>query len=120
MVMDEKDLFLHKFDDFNFLWTSKNLCGMLLYCKGGADMARITIEEVYGGEKYDVMSAVMADYLKNGRPQEYDERTWLDMLIVKHTLIAADKIKIEGDSISGMTDGESPSSYVRWDNDDNA
>ena len=83
-------------------------------------MARITIEEVYSGEKYDVMSAVMADYLKNGRPQEYDERTWLDMLIVKHTLIAADKMKIEGDSISGMTDGESSSFYVRWDNDDNA
>ena len=83
-------------------------------------MARITIAEVYGGEKYDVMSAVMADYLKNGRPQEYDERTWLDMLIVKHTLIAADKMKIEGDSISGMTDGESSSFYVRWDNDDNA
>ena len=62
----------------------------------------------------------MADYLKNGRPQEYDERTWLDMLIVKYSLIAADKMKIEGDSISGMTDGESSSSYVRWDNDDNA
>ena len=93
---------------------------MLLYCKGGADMARITVEEVYGGEKYDVMGAVMADYLKNGRPQEYDERTWLDMLIVKHTLIAAVKMKIEGDSISGMTDVEPSSSYVRWDNDDNA
>ena len=83
-------------------------------------MARITIEEVYGGEKYDVMSTVMADYLKNGRPEEYDERTWLDMLIVKHTLIAAEKMKIEGDSISGMTNSESSSSYVRWDNDDNA
>ena len=83
-------------------------------------MARITVEEVYSGEKYDVMSAVMADYLKNGRPEEYDERTWLDMLIVKHTLIAAEKMKIEGDSISGMTDGESSSFYVRWDNDDNA
>ena len=83
-------------------------------------MARITVEEVYGGEKYDVMGAVMADYLKNGRPEEYDERTWLDMLIVKHALIAADKMKIEGDSISGMTDVEPSSSYVRWDNDDNA
>ena len=83
-------------------------------------MARITVEEVYGGEKYDVMGAVMADYLKNGRPQEYDERTWLYMLIVKHTLIAAVKMKIEGDSISGMTDVEPSSSYVRWDNDDNA
>ena len=71
-------------------------------------MARITVEEVYGGEKYDVMSSVMADYLKNGRPAEYDKRTWLDMLIVKHALIAADKMKIEGDSISVTTDGESP------------
>ena len=75
-------------------------------------MARITVEEVYSGEKYDVMSAVMADYLKNGRPEAYGERTWLDMLIVKHALIVADKMKIEGDSISGMTDGESSSSYL--------
>ena len=38
-------------------------------------MARITIEEVYRGEKYGVMSAAMAEYLSNGRPAEYDERT---------------------------------------------
>ena len=83
-------------------------------------MARITVEEVYRGEKYGVMSAAMAEYLKDGHPTEYDERTWVEMLIVKHALIAADKMKLEGDSISGMTDGESSSSYVRWDNDDNA
>ncbi len=83
-------------------------------------MARITIEEVYNGEKYGVMSAAMAEYLRNGRPAEYDERTWIEMLIVKHALIAADKMKSEGDSISGMTDTEPPSSYVRWDQHDNA
>ena len=83
-------------------------------------MARITIEEVYRGEKYNVMSAVMAEYLTNGRPTEYDERTWVEMLIVKYALIAADKMKLEGDSISGMTDAESSSSYVRWDEHDNA
>ena len=76
-------------------------------------MARITVEEVYRGEKYGVMSAAMAEYLKDGRPAEYDERTWVEMLIVKHALIAADKRKLEGDSILGMTDAESPSSYVR-------
>ena len=75
-------------------------------------MARITIEEVYRGEKYGVMSAAMAEYLRDGRPSEYDERTWVEMLIVKHALIAADKMKLEGDSISGMTDAESSSSYV--------
>ena len=83
-------------------------------------MARITIEEVYRGEKYGVMSAALAEYLANGRPAEYDERTWVEMLIVKHALIAADKMKLEGDSISGMTDTESSSSYVRWDAHDNS
>ena len=82
-------------------------------------MARITVEEVYNGEKYDVMSAAMAEYLSNGRPAEYDERTWVEMLIVKHALIVADKMKLEGDSISGMTDTEPSSSYVRWDEHDN-
>lgn len=66
------------------------------------------------------MSAATVEYLTNGRPAEYDERTWVEMLIVKHALIAADKMKLEGDSISGMTDTEPPSSYVRWDENDNA
>ena len=83
-------------------------------------MAQITVEEVYRGEKYDVMSAAMAEYLTKGRPAEYDERTWVEMLIVKHALIAADKMKLEGDSILGMTDAESSSSSVRWDEHDNA
>ena len=51
-------------------------------------MARITVEEVYRGERYGVMSAAMAEYLTNGRPAEYDERPWVEMLIVKHALIA--------------------------------
>lgn len=83
-------------------------------------MARMTVEEVYRGEKYNVMSAATADYLMNGRPSEYDERTWLDILLVKHTLIAAEKMKNEGDTVSGMTDDMSSSSYVRWNENDNA
>ena len=82
-------------------------------------MARITVEEVYNGAKYDVMSAATADYLNNGRPAEYDERTWLDMLL-KHALIASEKMKNEGDTVSGMTDDMSSSSYVRWNENDNA
>ena len=83
-------------------------------------MARMTVEEVYRGEKYDVMGAATVDYLNNGRPSEYDERTWLEMLLVKHALIAAEKMKNEGDTVSGMTDDMSPSSYVRWNENDNA
>ena len=82
-------------------------------------MARVTVEEIYRGEKYDVMGAATADYLMNGRPSEYDERTWLDMLLVKHALMAAEKMKNEGDTVSVLTDDVSSSSYVRWD-DDNA
>ena len=80
-------------------------------------MAQISIAEIYNGGKYDVMSAAMADYMSNGRPSEYDERTWVDMLLVKHALIAAEKMRQEGDTVSGMTDDVSPSSYVRWDDD---
>ncbi len=33
-------------------------------------MAQITVEEVYNGTKYSVMSAAIAEYLKDGRPAE--------------------------------------------------
>lgn len=56
-------------------------------------MAQMSLEELYrgegAGEKYGIMGEVMKDFLQNGRPSEYDERTWLDMLLVKHALIAA-------------------------------
>ena len=61
----------------------------------------------------------MKDFLQNGRPSEYDERMRVDMLLVKHALIAAEKMRQEGDTVSGMTDDVSSSSYVGWD-DDNA
>lgn len=63
------------------------------------------------------MSAAIADYMTNGRLSEYDERTWVDMLLVKHALIAAEKMRQDGDTISEMTDDMSSSSYVRWDDD---
>ena len=63
------------------------------------------------------MSAAIADYMTNGRLSEYDERTWVDMLLVKHALIAAEKMRQDGDTISEMTDDMSSSSYARWDDD---
>ena len=87
-------------------------------------MAQMSLEELYrgegAGEKYGILGEVMKDFLLNGRAVEYDERTWLEMLLVKHTLIAAEKMKNEGDTVSGMTDDMSSSSYVRWDENDNA
>lgn len=87
-------------------------------------MAQMSLEELYRGEgvgeKYGILGEVMKDFFQNGCPSEYDERTWLDMLLVKHALIVAEKIKSEGDTVSGMTDSVPPSSYVRWDEHDNA
>lgn len=87
-------------------------------------MAQMSLEELYRGEgvgeKYGIMGEVMKDFLQNGRSSEYDERTWLEMLLVKHALIAAEKMKNEGDTVSGMTDDMSSSFYVRWNENDNA
>lgn len=98
-------------------------CGTVVYCKGGADIAQMSLEELYRGEgvgeKYGILGEVMKDFFQNGCPSEYDERTWLDMLLVKHALIAAEKMKNEGDTVSGMTDSVPPSSYVRWNEHDN-
>ena len=82
-------------------------------------MARISIEELYrgegGGTKYGaggIMGAVMQEVMIHGVPKKYDERTYLELLIVKHTLKAAKQMKIEGDFVSDMTDAESPSCYA--------
>ena len=75
-------------------------------------MVQLTIEQIYNGKKYDVMSAAVSEYLKNGLSKEYDERTWIELLIVKHSIDAAYKMQKEGDTISGVTDDVSPSSYV--------
>ena len=62
-------------------------------------MAQMSLEELYrgesAGEKYGILGEVMKDFFENGRPSEYDERTWLEMLLVKHALIAAEKMKNE-------------------------
>ena len=87
-------------------------------------MAQMSLEELYrgegAGEKYGIMREVMKDFLPNGCPSECDECTWLEMLLVKHALIAAEKMINEGDTVSGMTDDMSSSSYVRWNENDNA
>ena len=55
-------------------------------------MAQMSLEELYRGEgvgeKYGIMGEVMKDFLQNGRPSEYDERTWLEMLLVKHAPVS--------------------------------
>lgn len=71
-------------------------------------MARIRLEELYRGKgaggRYNIMGEVVKDLLMNGVPPKYDEDTWREILLVKHTLTAAEKMKNEGDFVSGLTD----------------
>ena len=58
-------------------------------------MAKITIEELYRGDKYDIMSAVTAKALQLGIDERTEEgRTWVEMELVRQTLIAVESLKI--------------------------
>ncbi len=53
-------------------------------------MAQMSLEELYrgesAGEKYGIMGEVMKDFFENGRPSEYDERTWLGPMSINWTV----------------------------------
>ena len=51
-------------------------------------MAKITIEELYRGEKYDIMSAVAVKTMTLGVDERTKEgRTWIEMELVRQTVI---------------------------------
>ena len=64
-------------------------------------MAKITIDELYRGEKYDIMSAVAVRAMALGIDERTEEgRTWVEMELVRQTLIAVEKMKKNGDCIA--------------------
>ena len=64
-------------------------------------MAKITIEELYRGEKYDIMSTVAVKAMTLGIDERTKEgRTWLEMEFIRQTLITAEKMKQNGDCIA--------------------
>ena len=83
-------------------------------------MAKITIEELYHGEKYDIMSAVTAKALQICIDERTEDgRTWIEMELVRQTLIAAEKMKKNGDCIAEEELGmRSPFPYAE-DGDEN-
>ena len=68
-------------------------------------MTQLTIDQIFSRAKFDVMSKVLSEYLKNGRQKEYNERTWIELLIVKHSIHAAYKMQKRGRHSIG---------YDRW------
>lgn len=74
-------------------------------------MAQLIFEEVYRGEKYNVMGNVfkeLMDLCINISTLE-DLQTTAELLVCKHTLIAAKKIIDEGDSILDILELQLPS-----------
>ena len=64
-------------------------------------MAKITIEELYRDEKYDIMSAVAVKAMTLGIDERTEEgRTCIEMELVRQTLIAVEKMKKNGDCIA--------------------
>ena len=74
-------------------------------------MAQISSEEIYHGDKHGVMGQAVKDLFEHGLGGE-DLKTRNELLVVKHALAAAEKMKKEGDFISEITDMESLSCRV--------
>lgn len=65
-------------------------------------MAKYTLEEIMYSDKYGIESAVVAEVFKmvqQGMPAK-EIKEILNILYVKHTLLAAKKMHEEGDCIS--------------------
>ena len=78
-------------------------------------MANISISDLYRGEgpgkKYGgIINAASREIVSNGIPEGCDERTWTEMLIVKHTFLIAKQMAEQGDVVSELTDAAPPSS----------
>ena len=64
-------------------------------------MAKYTIEELYRGEKYSILSDVGAKAIRSGiDPHTADGQTWLEMELIRQTFITAEKMKQNGDCIA--------------------
>ena len=64
-------------------------------------MAKITIKELYYGDKYAVMGEVFKTmFLAAPNKAGVDEQTALELEIVRQTLIAVEKMKKNGDCIA--------------------
>ena len=64
-------------------------------------MAKYTIEELYRGDKYSILSAVGAKAIRSGiDPHTAEGQTWLEMELIRQTFITAEKMKQNGDCIT--------------------
>lgn len=74
-------------------------------------MAKLTVEQVYRGEKYNVMGNAFKELISlfEDIGTLADLQTTTELLVCKHTLIAAKKMIDEGNSISDISKLQLPS-----------
>ena len=64
-------------------------------------MAKITIKELYRGDKYNIMSAVAVKAMTLGIDERTEEgQTWIEMELIRQTVIAIEQMKKNGDCIA--------------------
>ena len=70
-------------------------------------MAKITIEELYRGERYDILGAVTAKAKLLGIDERTEEgRAWRELAVVHQTIMAMLKLNQSGDCISDKELGD--------------
>ena len=76
-------------------------------------MAKITIKDLYYGDKYAVISEVFKTmFLASPNKAGVDEQTALELEIVRQTLIAVEKMKKNGDCIAEGELGDAVTVFV--------
>ena len=63
-------------------------------------MAKFTLEELYYGDKYNIMGNTAAEMLRHGACE--NEQTEIELCLVKHTLLVARRMTEEGDEVVGI------------------
>ena len=83
-------------------------------------MAKITIEELYRGDKYKIMSAVAVKAMTLGVDERTEEgRTWIEMELVRQTVIAIEQMKKNGDCVAEGELGDTVTVSICGGSDEN-
>ena len=83
-------------------------------------MAKITIEELYRGDKYNIMSAVAVKAMTLGIDERTEEgQTWIEMELIRQTVIAIEQMKKNGDCIAEGELGDAVTVSICGGSDEN-
>ena len=83
-------------------------------------MAKLTVKQLYYGDKYGVMGQVIKSLLQNPPPTvTIDPNTYRELEIVRQTLIAVEKMKKNGDCIAEGELGDTVTVSICGGSDEN-